>query len=143
MSDDSKIELLKQRRLLEMRRRLLLERAEAMKEEEQEKLEKEKGEEKEQEEKVKLGPKGVLKKRFVGRAWEVWNTAEAQYPEVTERIAGAMVSLIEAGRLSGPITGEQLYSFFRRVGLRVRLKTKIRIYESGELKSIADKLREE
>jgi len=138
MSDDSKIELLKRRRLLEMRRRLLLERAEAMKEEEQEKQEKGK-----EQEKVKLGPKEVLKKRFVGRAWEVWNTAEAQYPEVTERIAGAMASLVEAGRLSGPITGEQLYSFFRRLGLRVRLKTKIRIYEGGELKSIADKLREE
>ena len=118
-----------------MRRRLLLERAEAMKEEEQEK-----GNGKE---KVKLGPKEVLKKRFVGRAWEVWNTAEAQYPEVTERLAGAIASLVEAGRLSGPITGEQLYSFFRRIGLRVRLKTKIRIYEGGELKSIADKLREE
>ena len=137
MSDDSEIELLKRRRLLEMRRRLLLERAEAMKEEEEQER-KEKGEEK-----VKLGPKEVLKKRFVGRAWEVWSAAEAQYPAVTEKIAGAMASLIEAGRLAGPITGEQLYSFFRRLGLRVRLKTKIRIYESGELKTIADKMREE
>ena len=136
MGDDSEIELLKQRRLLEMRRRLLLERAEAMKEEEE-------SEREEGEEKVKLGPKEVLKKRFVGRAWEVWSAAEAQYPAVTEKIAGAMASLIEAGRLAGPITGEQLYSFFRRLGLRVRLKTKIRIYESGELKTIADKMREE
>jgi DNA-binding TFAR19-related protein (PDSD5 family) len=135
MSGDSEIELLKRRKLLEMRRRLLLERAEAMKEEE-EKQEKD-------EEKVELGPKEILKKRFVGRAWEVWSAAEAQYPAVTERIAGAMAHLIEAGRLTGPITGEQLYSFFRRLGLRVRLKTKIRIYESGELKSIADKMREE
>ena len=136
MGDDSEIELLKQRRLLEMRRRLLLERAEAMKEEEE-------SEREEGEEKVKLGPKEVLKKRFVGRAWEVWGAAEAQYPAVTEKIAGAMASLIEAGRLAGPITGEQLYSFFRRLGLRVRLKTKIRIYESGELKTIADKMKEE
>ena len=137
MSDDSKIELLKQRRLLEIRRKLLLKRAEAMKKEEKE--QQEKGKEQVEE---KLGPKEVLTKRFVGRAWEVWYTAEAQYPEVTERLAGAMVSLIEAGKLSGPITGEQLYSFFRRLGLRVRLKTKIRIYEGGELKSIADKLKE-
>ena len=43
MVDDSEIELLKRRRLLEMRRRLLLERAEAMKEEEE--SEKEEGEE--------------------------------------------------------------------------------------------------
>lgn len=135
MPDDSNIELLKRRRLLDIRRKLLIERAESMKEEEQEK-EKKPGQE-------KLGPKEVLKKRFVGRAWEVWYTAEAQYPEVMVRLADAMVSLIKAGKLSGPITGEQLYSFFRRLGLRVRLKTKIRIYEGGELKSIADKLKEQ
>jgi len=135
MPDDSNIELLKRRRLLDIRRKLLIERVESMKEEEQEKQEKEKGQE-------KLGPKEVLKKRFVGRAWEVWYTAEAQYPEVMVRLADAMVSLIKAGKLSGPITGEQLHSFFRRLGLRVRLKTKIRIYEGGELKSIADKLKE-
>ena len=134
MPDDSSIELLKRRRLLDIRRKLLIERVESMKEEEQEKG-KEQGQE-------KLGPKEVLKKRFVGRAWEVWYTAEAQYPEVMVRLADAMVSLIKAGKLSGPITGEQLYSFFRRLGLRVRLKTKIRIYEGGELKSIADKLKE-
>ena len=134
MPDDSSIELLKRRRLLDIRRKLLIERVESMKEEEQEK-EKKPGQE-------KLGPKEVLKKRFVGRAWEVWYTAEAQYPEVMVRLADAMVSLIKAGKLSGPITGEQLYSFFRRLGLRVRLKTKIRIYEGGELKSIADKMRE-
>ena len=134
MPDDSSIELLKRRRLLDIRRKLLIERAESMKEEEQEKGKKP-GQE-------KLGPKEVLKKRFVGRAWEVWYTAEAQYPEVMVRLADAMVSLIKAGKLSGPITGEQLYSFFRRLGLRVRLKTKIRIYEGGELKSIADKLKE-
>lgn len=133
MPDDSSIELLKRRRLLDIRRKLLIERVESMKEEEQEKKQ---GQE-------KLGPKEVLKKRFVGRAWEVWYTAEAQYPEVMVRLADAMVSLIKAGKLSGPITGEQLYSFFRRLGLRVRLKTKIRIYEGGELKSIADKLKEQ
>jgi DNA-binding TFAR19-related protein (PDSD5 family) len=130
MPDDSSVELLKRRRLLDIRRKLLIERVESMKEEE-----KKQGQE-------KLGPKDVLKKRFVGRAWEVWYTAEAQYPEVMVRLADAMVSLIKAGKLSGPITGEQLYSFFRRLGLRVRLKTKIRIYEGGELKSIADKLKE-
>ena len=135
MPDDSSIELLKRRRLLDIRRKLLIKRVETMKEEEQEK-EKKPGQK-------KLGPKEVLKKRFVGRAWEVWYTAEAQYPEVMVRLADAMVSLIKAGKLSGPITGEQLYSFFRRLGLRVRLKTKIRIYEGGELKSIADKLKEQ
>jgi DNA-binding TFAR19-related protein (PDSD5 family) len=134
MANDSEIDLLKRRKLLEMRRRLLLERAEARKEEAQEKQEP-------GEERGKLEPKAILKKRFVGRAWEVWSAAEAQYPAVTAQMVGALASLIEAGRLAGPITGEQLYAFFRRLGLRVRLETKIRIYESGELKTIADKMK--
>lgn len=133
MTNDSEIELLKKRKLREMRRRLLLERIEDMKEEEEEKEPKQ----------ARPRPKDVLKKVFVGRAWEVWSTAEAQYPDVTKEIAVALATVVEAGRLKGGITGEQLYSFFRRLGLRVRLKTKIRIYESGELKTIADKLRSE
>ena len=116
-----------------MKRRLLLEKIEDMKAEEAEKKPK----------RPAMRPKDVLKKVFVGRAWEVWNTAESQYPTVTKQIAVALVTLIEAGKLKEGITGEQLYAFFRQLGLRVRLKTKIRIYESGELKSIADKLRSE
>jgi len=134
MSDDSEVELWRRRRLLEMRRRLL-EKEESMREEAEREKEKSR-------EEAGLKPKEVLKKMFVERAWEVWNAAEAQYPTVTERIAVALASLIEAGKIGGSITGEQLYWFFRQLGLDVRLKTKIRIYESGELKTIADKLRE-
>ncbi len=134
MADDAEIDLLKRRKLLKMRRRLLLERAEARKEEAQAKPGS-------TDEKAKLEPKAVLKKRFVDRASEVWDAAEAQYPAVTAQIASALVSLMDAGRLAGPISGEQLYAFFRRLGLRVRLATKIRIYESGELKTIADKMK--
>lgn len=135
MADDVEIDLLKRRKLLEMRRRLLLERAEARKEEEAQ------AKPGPAEEKAKLEPKAALKKHFVGRASEVWDAAEAQYPAVTAQIAGTLVSLLEAGRLAGPISGEQLYALFRRLGLRVRLATKIRIYESGELKTIADKMK--
>ena len=53
-----------------------------------------------------------------------------------------LVSLINTGKLKNKITGEQLYSLFRSLGLRIRLNTKIRIFEKGKLKTIADKLRE-
>jgi DNA-binding TFAR19-related protein (PDSD5 family) len=134
MSDDSEIELLKRRKLLEMQRRLLIQKVEALKKEEEEKRQKA-GE-------AEVKPTDVLKRVFVGRAWEVWRVAEMQYPSVTEKLAIALARLIKGGRLKGQITGEQLFWFFRRLGLRVRLKTKIRIYESGELKTLADKLRE-
>jgi len=61
---------------------------------------------------------------------------------VTRRITPALLSLIKAGKLRERITGEQLYWLFSRLGLRIRLNTKIRISEKGELKTIADKLRE-
>ena len=133
MTADAEFEALKRRKLREMKRRLLLEQLKDLKVEEEEKKPTPR----------KPQPKDVLQQVFAGRAWEVWNTAEAQYPSVTREIAVALASLIEAGRLKGAITGEQLYAFFRQLGLRVRLKTKIRIYESGELKTIADKLRSE
>ena len=133
MTDDAEIEVLKKRKLREMKRRLRLEQLKDLKAAEEEKKATE----------PKPSPKDVLKTVFAGRAWEVWDTAEAQYPTVTQEIAVALAALIEAGKLKGAITGEQLYAFFRQLGLRVRLKTKIRIYESGELKTIADKLRSE
>lgn len=132
MSNDFTLELLKRRKLIEMKRQLLLKKADDIRKE----VEKVKKQDK------KLKPKEVLKKIFIGRAWEVWNAAEEQFPIVTKKLAIALASLINAGRLNRRVTGEQLYWFFRRLGLHIRLQTKIRIYESGELRTIADKLKE-
>ena len=127
MSDDQHLELLKRRKLLEMQRRLLLKKA----------LELEKAEARPPED-----PRKVLRKAFVGRGLEVWKAAERQYPMVTQKIMPVLLSLINAGKLGEGINGEQLYWLFSRIGLRIRLNTKIRISEKGELKTIADKLRE-
>lgn len=96
-------------------------------------------EEKTKEEKI---PENLLKTVFVGRAQEVWSTAERQYPQATKKLEKILVDLLKTGKLKGPLTGEQIFSLFRRIGIPVRLKTKIRILESGELKTIADKLKE-
>jgi DNA-binding TFAR19-related protein (PDSD5 family) len=85
--------------------------------------------------------KEVLEKIFAGRAWEVWNTAEAQYPTMTARVAVVLTSLVAQGKLKGKVTGEHLFWLFRQLGVPVRLQTKIRLYESGEVRTIADKLR--
>jgi len=132
MSEDQELELLKRRKLLEMRRRLLMEKA----------LEAEKKAEEEQQGKLR-DPEEVLKNFFFGRAWEVWNAAKQQYPEVIREVGVALVSLVESNKLKEKITGEQLYWLFRQLRLPVRLETKIRILESGELKTIAEKLKEE
>ena len=135
MSDDPQIELLKRRKLQLLKRQLLIEKLEAEKHEEE-------ADASSTPTPPPPQPTEVLRQVFVGRAWEVWNAAMAQYPQVTRELEGALVKLIKSGRLRNQITGEHLFWFFRRLGVRVRLNTKIRIYESGELKSIADKLRD-
>jgi len=127
MSDNQHLELLKRRKLLEMQRRLLLKKALELKKEEA---------------RTPQNPQAILKKAFVGRGWEVWKAAEQQYPKVTQKIMPVLLSIINAGKIRERITGEQLYWLFSRLGLRIRLNTKIRISEKGKLKTIADKLKE-
>ena len=91
--------------------------------------------------KEKLDVKKELEKVFVGRAWEVFNAAKNQYPEVIEKIGELLAKLVRKKEVKGPITGEQLMWFFRRMGLNVKLETRIKIFESGELKSLSEKLR--
>lgn len=121
------MELWKRKRLLEMRRVM---------------LEKEIAKEKPKKDIEEKDPEKVLKKLFVGRAWEVFHAAERQYPAIAQKVKEAFVQLFLQGKFKGPITGEQLLWFFRDLGLDVRLETKIRILESGELKTLAEKLRE-
>jgi len=90
----------------------------------------------------KIDPNKILNRVFRGRAWEVYNAASSQYPQIMDRVRDALVKLVQSGRL-GEINGEQLYLFLRSIGLRVRLNTEIRIMEHGKLKSLAEKLRED
>ena len=101
-------------------------------------------EEKKQEEPERApDPKEVLNRIFVDRAWEVFEVARRQYPRVTQTLQDELVRLILSGKLKEQITGEQLLWLFRKMGLDVRMETKIRILESGELKTIAEKLKGE
>jgi DNA-binding TFAR19-related protein (PDSD5 family) len=83
----------------------------------------------------------ILHRVFVGRAWEVFNATRAQYPQVAEKLRKVLVQLASSGKITR-VTGEELYFLLRRMGLRVRLKTTIRINEHGKLKSIEEKLRQ-
>jgi programmed cell death protein 5 len=126
MSEDTELERLKLRRMQEMQRRLL-----------------------EQEKKQPAGqkqqpsPRETLRKILVGRAWEVLDAAERQYPEPTRALEKELARLVDTGRLKDPVGGEQLLWLFRSLGFDVRLETKIQVFESGELKSLATKLKGE
>ncbi len=86
-------------------------------------------------------PEEVLRKVFVGRAWEVYFAAKQQYPTIAHQVFRELAILVETGQIRDQITGEQLYGLLRQIGLDVRLETKIQVFERGELKSIADKFR--
>ena len=83
----------------------------------------------------------VLQRVFVGRAWEVYEATRNQYPSIAGRLFEELAQLVQAGQLTGQITGEQLYGLLRQIGLDVRLDTKIQVLDHGKLKSLGDKFR--
>jgi len=89
----------------------------------------------------KLTPREIVRRSLVGRGIEVLETARRQYPSEIAVLEENLAKLIEQGRLKGPISGEELYTFLQRAGLQFSMNTKIRIAEGGELKSIEEKLR--
>jgi len=125
---DEELERLKRKRMLELQRRLLME--EKAKEEEA------------PPEPREPTPKEILEAYFIGRAWEVYNIAVAQYPTVMPRIEAALVEAIKGGKIKDRIDGESLFVFLRQVGLPVRLQTSIRYKEHGELKTIGQRIKE-
>ena len=84
----------------------------------------------------------ALNKVFRGRAREVFNAASYQFPQAMSRIENLLVELVSSGKLK-EVTGEQLYLFLTKLGLKVRLDTKIEFASHGELKPIAEKLKSE
>jgi DNA-binding TFAR19-related protein (PDSD5 family) len=122
MSEDSELERLKRQRLAQMQKRMAA---------------------KQQNETAttKLEPQQVLERVFVGRAWEVYHAARAQYPGIADQVFEELAFLIQRGQIRGKITGEQLFGLLRQIGLDVRLDTKIQVLEHGELKPLADKFR--
>ena len=124
MSGDAELERLKSRKIQDMQRRLL-------------ELEKKKV----AQQKQPQTPREVLKTILAGRAWEVLDAAERQYPAPTQALQAELARLVVAGQLKGPVSAEELMWLFRRLGMDVRLETKIQVFESGELKSLADKFK--
>jgi DNA-binding TFAR19-related protein (PDSD5 family) len=119
---DSELERIKRERLAEMQRMLNA---------------------KKQENQPKQPPstEQILRRVFVGRAWEVYEATKYQYPSIAGRLFQELAQLVQTGQLTGQITGEQLYGLLHQIGLDVRLDTKIQILDHGKLKSLGDKFR--
>jgi DNA-binding TFAR19-related protein (PDSD5 family) len=87
-------------------------------------------------------PRDIVRKILAGRGAEVMETARRYYPAEIGRLESSIAAVVAEGRLKGPISGEELYAFLRKLGLAFSMDVKIRIKEHGELKSIEEKLRQ-
>jgi len=87
-------------------------------------------------------PRSLVSKFLDSKASEILDIASYQFPKETEAVIGMLASLIKKGTLSETIDGPTLYHLFLRLGIPVKLKTRIVYYEDGKVKSIAEKLKE-
>jgi DNA-binding TFAR19-related protein (PDSD5 family) len=126
---DDELERIKQKRLEELQRKMLLQKI------------------KEQIPEPEPAPKEpthdeILNSYFKGRAWEVYNAAKYQYPKVIPKVEQVLIDGIKQGKIRESIDGASLYQFFRQIGIPVRLNTKIRVSEHGELKTLEQVMKE-
>ena len=123
----SEIELLRQKKALELRKKMMLSQERTPPPSPPQ---------------PKVSPHEVVAKILSGRGPEVLETARRYYPKEVGQVEETLASLIESGRLKGPVSAEELYSFLRRVGLVFNMDVKIRIKEHGELKTLEQKFRQ-
>ncbi len=122
MEDDLELKLITARKLAEMKKRIEKVAADSAP-------------------KAEKSNREVVLGKLVDRGDEVLEAAYQSYPKETEAIVGQLANLIRNGRLENKISGGELYSVLRQVGLRFRLNTTIKVQDKGRLVDLADKLR--
>ncbi len=118
-TSDKDLELIRARKMMELRKRML----------------------KQMEGEKKPDPRSIVASRLVDRGLEVLEAAERAYPEETRLLVKKLAELIENGTIAGYITGGELLTLVRTLGLRVYIETTISIVEAGRLVPLAEKLR--
>lgn len=129
-SEDHEIDIIKARKLRELREKAAaLERAKANKE---------------QSSPLQSKPKSsreVLSSYLYDRADEVLDLAYSQYPVQTEAIVTRIARLILSGELTSKISGGELLMLFRSLGLKIRVNTTIKVEDNGKFVSFSEKLK--
>ena len=125
--DDPDIEIIKARKLKEMR-----EQAAAL--EKTKKVEKQQHQPKTSRE--------IITSYLYDRGEEVLNLAESQFPTQTSTILDRIAELIKAGEINQRISGGELLALFRSIGLNIRINTSIKIEDHGKMVSFSDKLKQ-
>ena len=75
------------------------------------------------------------------RGDEVLAAAYSYFPQETESIVIELAKRIRDGSFTRKISGGELYSLFRQIGLRFQLKTSIKVQERGKFVDLSEKLK--
>src|SRR5574342_1350780 len=129
--EDKELEILKAKRLLEMKKNISLQQK-------QEDLKAKKQDQKT----TTPNPREILIKQLGYRGLEVLQNAESQFPEETKLVIDKTTDLIQSGEVTETIDGGKLLTLFRSLGIRVRVATTINIEQDGKLVSWSEKLKE-
>jgi DNA-binding TFAR19-related protein (PDSD5 family) len=131
-SDDPDIEIIKARKLKEMKKKAAaLERAKTSSQQQPPPPQRQRT------------ARDIVNGYLYDRGDEVLSLAYAQYPAQTEAIVAKIAELILTGEISSRISGGELLSLFRSVGLNVRVNTTIKVEDKGKFISFADKLKQQ
>jgi hypothetical protein len=90
--------------------------------------------------KAEKSDRQVVEEMLYDRGDEVLDAAYSFYPVQTERLVKELADMIREGRLGERVSGGELYSIFRQLGLRFRLKTSIKVQDRGKLVDLSEKL---
>jgi DNA-binding TFAR19-related protein (PDSD5 family) len=126
--DDPDIEKIKARKLKELR-----EKAAA--------IEKMKNSNKQQQPQKQKSPQEIVSSYLYDRGNEVLNMAYSQFPTQTAAVVARIAELITSGEINNRISGGELLSLFRSIGLNIRLNTTIKVEDHGKLVTFSDKLK--
>ncbi len=119
MDEDADLKLLEQRKLEALRRRLKA----AAPPSKQERTDRQ-----------------VVEGMLYDRGDEVLDAAYSFYPNETEKLVKEIAAMIKGGRLTEKVSGGELFSIFRQLGLRFRLRTSIKVMDQGKLVDLSEKL---
>ena len=84
----------------------------------------------------------IISDYLYDRGEEVLKLAESQFPIQTNSLINEIAELIRIGEINQRISGGELLSLLRSVGLNIRVNTTIKIEDHGKLVSLSDKLKQ-
>lgn len=126
MSDeDRELELLKARRLAEMRKNIS---SQSQKEQQKQPDDK------------PPSYRDIVISRLGYRGMEVLQNSESQFPNEAKMVIERLGQLFHTGEINEELDGGKLLALFRSVGINVRMQTKINVEQDGKFVSLSDKL---